>query len=1111
MTGTDSLGQIAVELAKLLEPLRQELAPERAKGFFGELGITVTDSQAAALGGELNGAIAAIERLLEQIPAVLAALAAEDWGTAIQQGLAATGSVGQIITSMDRIATAAQGAGIPDAGSIAERMFHAMLVRYLDGARGLNDSLEFFGLLDRQPSGPEPDAFEVARYDFGAIGDWLSGPGAKAESLYGWGAGFDGQLLFPRLAKLLGMLGLPVIYDAGPAPKRLDAVFLEAVPTTSGPPGLVIKLVQDLETGPQTVPLASEATLEVEADFQPPVGTRLTILTDGTVTFTPPNPAPLTGRIGARLLVRRPGPPQPYVVFGVAGGNRLEVGEFILGAAASVRAGEPGDLDISAQINDGKVVIDTSGADGFVSKILPGTRIEAGFSLVVGVARDSGFYIRGSSALEIRLPLHLQLGPVAVEALTLAAALAGGRVPLSVGADIRATLGPVQAVVQNIGVTATLEFPPDNHGNLGPVQLSIGFKPPTGAGLTIDAGIVAGGGFLSYDPSRGEYAGALELEFAEFLTLKGIGLITTRMPDGSPGFSLLIILTAEFAGGGIQLGYGFRLLAVGGLIGLNRAMRLQALVDGVRTGAIESVMFPRDVVANAPRILSDLRAFFPPEEGKFLVGPMAKLGWGTPTLVSVAIGIIIEIPGNIAIVGVAKVALPSEDEVLLLLQVNFVGAIEFDNQRIWFFASLFDSRVLFITIGGEMGLLVAWGDNPNFVVSVGGFHPSFSPPPLPFPNPRRITVDILNQPGARITVSGYFAVTSNTAQFGARAELHLGFSDFGISGHVAFDALFQFSPFAFIIQISASVSLRAFGVGLLSVDLRFALSGPTPWRAKGRGSISLLFFEISADFDITWGDDRDTTLPPVEVMPLIAAELEKIEGWQTVSPTGGRPLVSLRLLGETDDLVLHPLGTLFVRQRAIPLDLRLDRIGAQRPSDANRLHVEVAGGGLVKRSDPDEMFALAQFQDMDDAAKLSRPAFERQHGGVELAVDGAAMASRRAVRRSARYEQIIIDTANRRRPRRFTTYNTVLFTHFLDGNAVSRSPLSQAQLGLRQPFADTIRVTGGGYAVATTRDNTATATFASHAAAADHLRAQVDADPALAGTLHVIPTAEVRA
>src|SRR5918993_2211348 len=101
-------------------------------------------------------------------------------------------------------------------------------------------------------------------------------------------------------------------------------------------------------------------------------------------------------------------------------------------------------------------------------------------------------------------------------------------------------------------------------------------------------------------------------------------------------------------------------------------------MEGVRTGALESVMFPQDVVANAPKIISDLRTFFPTQEGTFLIGPMAKLGWGTPTLMSVSLGVIIEIPGNIAILGVLKIALPTEDEAVLLLQVNFAGAIEFD-------------------------------------------------------------------------------------------------------------------------------------------------------------------------------------------------------------------------------------------------------------------------------------------------------------------------------------------------------------------------------------------------------------------------------------------------
>ena len=51
------------------------------------------------------------------------------------------------------------------------------------------------------------------------------------------------------------------------------------------------------------------------------------------------------------------------------------------------------------------------------------------------------------------------------------------------------------------------------------------------------------------------------------------------MPDGSDGFSLVIIVTAEF-GSGLQLGFGFTLLGVGGLLGLNRTVNADALLAG---------------------------------------------------------------------------------------------------------------------------------------------------------------------------------------------------------------------------------------------------------------------------------------------------------------------------------------------------------------------------------------------------------------------------------------------------------------------------------------------------------------------------------------------------
>ena len=129
-------------------------------------------------------------------------------------------------------------------------------------------------------------------------------------------------------------------------------------------------------------------------------------------------------------------------------------------------------------------------------------------------------------------------------------------------------------------------------------------------------------------------------------------------------------------------------------MGLNRSMDLDALVEGARSGSLDSLLFPEDLIANATRIISDMRAFFPQEEDTFLVGPMLKFGWGTPTLISLSIGLIIEVPGNIAIVGKLTIAIPDERAALIIVNVAFMGAIEFDKKRGWFFANRSDeSRV----------------------------------------------------------------------------------------------------------------------------------------------------------------------------------------------------------------------------------------------------------------------------------------------------------------------------------------------------------------------------------------------------------------------------------
>ncbi|MFD5521051.1 DUF6603 domain-containing protein [Streptomyces sp. NPDC127066] len=1153
MTGRrGTLEALVGQLGTLLSPLTS-LSQDGAQQFLADIGLPLTDTQAASLAPTLSTTTGAVGFLTELLDGMQSAIVAEQWDEVVRQLAQIGGQINTVISGFDGLKSALAALNLPGADQILpnlpERLFNLLLVTHLeDGGQGVTELLEFLGVLERTDKNtglfdPQKPFFTENTLHLERLGGWLRTPLAQLGALYDWGTpGFDGRKILTVLDRLAAHAGLPSLLDTTTAVPTLDLVFAVLVPSIDlQPHGLAVALPEGLTQGTQQ--LSGELwTFTMRLDADVPAGTTL-VLRPGASTVQPPQGAAVSATAELAHSYRRD-PADPLVLLSLPGGSRVSVEQ--VDSTARLRARPDGGLDLGLglQLQRGRILITLGGdgdGDGFLATLLKDVRIDSTFELGARFSVADGLRFEGSGGLEVQLASHVGLGAVDLTALTLTVSVKDSNFTLGLTADVKGTLGPVSAAVQGLGTDIPLVLAPLGKGNLGPVDVRPEFRPPTGVGLSLDLQFVSGGGFLSHDPARGEYAGTLALRLAGFIDVKAIGLISTRMPDGTPGFSLLLVLTAEFGGIGLQLGYGFTLLAVGGLLGLHRSMNLAALTDGVRTGAIESVMFPKDVVANAPRILSDLRAFFPPREGTFLIGPMAKIGWGTPTLVSVSLGVIVEIPGNIAIVGVLRCVLPAKELPLLVLQVNFVGAIEFDKQRLWFYAQLFESRILMMTIEGGMGLLVSWGEG-DLVLSVGGFHPSFRPPPLPFPVPPRIAVDIIHQPFALIRLSGYFAVTSNTVQFGAQAELVLGFDDFGLQGHLSFDALFRFSPFAFTIDIAADLTLKAFGVGLFGIHLRFQLEGPAPWRAHGRGSLSLLFFEISADFDLTWGDSKNPTLPPVDVLALLSDEIGKLEGWRTELPTGGsQTLVNLRMLPPSGGLVLHPLGTLFIRQRVIPLHVRLDRVGAQRPLAGHRFSVAPApDSGLVQLSRTTDRFAMAQYQDLDDAAKLSRPAYEDQDAGLELAPVQGALASARAARRSARYEMIVIDS--RRRPaalraegraripgppaaasaKRLYKVSPAVFRQLLGGGSTSRSALSRHEATLRQPFADdTLRVTGQRYVVAHRRNNqrafspgtlaplaAAPAGFLSHAAAADALAAMEAADPRQQGTLHVIPESE---
>ena len=101
------------------------------------------------------------------------------------------------------------------------------------------------------------------------------------------------------------------------------------------------------------------------------------------------------------------------------------------------------------------------------------------------------------------------------------------------------------------------------------------------------------------------------------------------------------------------------------------------------------------------------------------------------------------------------------------------------------------------------------------------------------------------------------------------------------------------------------------------------MSGPQPWRARGAASFSILFFDVSIDFDVTWGDDAPSQIEQtVDVLPLVKTALEDDRNWTATFPANTHPTVTLKQIEQPPDrIVLHPFGVLAVSQKIVPLGI----------------------------------------------------------------------------------------------------------------------------------------------------------------------------------------------
>ncbi|WP_405523532.1 hypothetical protein OG426_09845 [Streptomyces canus] len=1006
------------EMAMLLQPLDAALvdAPSLA-AYLQFIGHPVDDTQAEQIRTAVGPATSAVFDAFDRA-------AADEFDADSATTVARAGN--DLLDALARQVALAEGG---DPALVYDGLLYAALRDYL-GRRTpfVVAALEALGVIvepNAPPTAGAPRPLDSGKVEFHwrHLGEFLRDTSRWAAEMYGWGVqgsgAFDHLPAMARIAKLVETLQIATTHVRpltaaealvllGPQTAggqvRVDlplfqTEFVDVDPT--GEPRFAAELgmsvlpfitgfaLSPLLIGTATTDQSLSDGVEVAAtvDAEIPVDTQalLAVTPAGMQTFLLNaaghlTPADLSFRVDGTLTYRRDAVPL-WTVGAPSGTHVLATG---MRFAVSLRA--PTEIVVSVSVLGLTVVVALD--DDLLRSLLDApVRLSLG-DIAFGYSTRSGGFVDAAlpdtGTLTRSFPLNVSAGPVRVAradvVLRFAAPASGGvRLTASAGVAVAVHLGPVWVALETPGIAASLDLSATEDG-----PFDYAFVPPTGAAIEVAAGPISGGGSIDYDPVTGRYSGGLALRFLQTNVRAGV-VLDTRPPGGGNGFSLVVVLHAEFPA--IQLGFGFALTGVGGLIAVNRRVDVDALKQRLAAGAAGRILDPPDPLRNAAALFDEIAAVFPAAPGVHVVGPTVQLLWAG--LVQFNVGVFLELPGptRVVILGSARAEIARGDRRYLSLRVDIVGEVDLQKRIAAFDAVLIDSRLLDVfDVTGGAAFRLSWGDQPYSVLSVGGFRPGYNPEPLVFPaSLSRITM-VRGRPtdALYLRLEGYFAITSNTMQFGAAVEAIINAGNFNIRGTIEFHALIQFQPFHFQADIRASVYVRYRSHNLAGLTLTGSLSGPGPVTLHVKVCVELLFFDVCFEDTFHLGAAEPPPITTVAgALEALTDELDEPANLHASETTD--PYVTVRPpTPEVTVPVVSPLGHLSWTQRRAPLGLLLQRIGGI-PLAAPRSVVvgspQFAGTEL-------DWFAPGSFADLSDAEALNRKGFERLTGGVRFGADG---------------------------------------------------------------------------------------------------------------------------
>jgi hypothetical protein len=385
------------------------------------------------------------------------------------------------------------------------------------------------------------------------------------------------------------------------------------------------------------------------------------------------------------------------------------------------------------------------------------------------------------------------------------------------------------------------------------------------AGLAVgfSGGAISLAGALRKAGSPPDYEGVIIAHLGPYgLTAFG-GYGQFLAPDGSKYTSLFVL-------GGITAPIGgppaFFVTGLGGGMGVNRALVLPGTLDDFPNFPLVAALDPASTLASNPQhALDELSSAFPPEQGNFWFA--AGVSFTSFALVEVVACVAVSVGDGfqLALLGLGRMALPPAAP---LVQVELAMQARFSTKDgLLIVQAQLTQNSYLLTPECRLtgGFAFASFFDPNqdagqFVLSIGGYHPSFHHDGYPLV-PR---VGYVWSVASVLTISGqsYFALTSEAIMAGTRFTAALDLDFLWASLTLGVDAIVYFDPFKFLadgyaaIAAGVTIDVDLGWFGHITVSMSFHLGASVEVKGPDfHGSATIDLDVTSAT--ISFGDDTD--------------------------------------------------------------------------------------------------------------------------------------------------------------------------------------------------------------------------------------------------------------